>query len=357
MNPSNHYAVILASGSGMRLWPMSTIKKPKQFLDLLGIGKTLIQITYNRLKKVVPEENILILTTKEYLDLVKEQIPTIPDQNVILEPRVMNTAACNLLAAKHIHALNPHAKLIVAPSDHLIYDADDFMNRIEVAFEYADENHLISLGVEPTRPDTNLSYVQIIEDGSPIKKVKTFVDKPDEEFAKTFIESGDFLWNSGILIWSTKAIIEAFEKYQPLMVEIIDRYFNQPNQTWETLNPIYTTLDVISINKAILEKAKNVYVIPTQIGWNDMGTWKSIHDHIPAGEYENHISCKHFIGHDTENTFVYSNQNKAIIVDGLKDYVVIDSANGLLICPKKNIKDIKSYVSDLKLSKKGYKFC
>lgn len=352
----NHYAVILASGTGVRLWPMSTVKKPKQFLDLLGIGKTMIQITYNRLKKVIPEENIFVITTENYSSLVKEQIPTISDQNIILEPRVMNTSACNLLAAMHIHEINPNAKLIVAPSDHLIYDADDFVKNVEVAFEYADTDHLIALGVEPNRPDINLSYVQIIEEGLPIKKVKTFVDKPDEDFANSFIESGDFLWNTGILIWSTKAILEAFETYKPGMVESLKTYFDQPERNVKLLKTIYGTLDVVSINKAILEKATNVYVIPTQIGWNDMGTWKSIHDHTPVDEYENTLQSKNFITYNTENTFIYSTQDKAIIVDGLIDYVVLDSDNGLIICPKSNVKEIRSYVSDVRLNK-GEKYC
>lgn len=356
MDQKNHYAVILASGTGVRLWPMSTVSKPKQFLDLLGIGKTFIQITYHRLKKVVPKENIFFITTQDYFDLVKEQIPEINEDRIIIEPRIMNTAACNLLAAKVIHQLDKNAKMIVAPSDHLIYDADDFVKNIEVAFKYADEEHLILLGVEPNRPDTNLSYVQVIEEGLPIKKVKTFVDKPDVDFAQSFIDSGDFLWNTGISVWSTKAIIEAFENYRPTMVEIINRYFNLPNQNIETLKPIYTTLDVVSINNAILNKAKNVFVIPTQIGWNDMGTWKSINDHTPADGNGNNIRCKHFRGYNTENTFVHTTQNKAIIIDGLKDYVVIDSKNGLIICPKENVKDIKTYVSDLRLNR-GEKYC
>jgi len=356
MNPNNHYAVILASGTGVRLWQMSTIKKPKQFLDLLGIGKTLIQTTYHRLKKVVPEQNILVITTKEYVPIVKEQIPGLLDENIIIEPRIMNTAACNLLAAKIIQQKNPEGKMIIAPSDHLIYDADDFTKNIELAFKYADEEHLILLGVEPTRPDTNLSYVQIIHDEQAVKKVKTFVDKPDEDFAQSFIESGDFLWNTGILVWSAKAIIEAFEKHKPMMVEIINRYFNQENQNLETLKPIYTTLDVISINHAILEKANNVYVIPTQIGWNDMGTWKAINDFTPGDEKGNNIRCKHFRGYNTEDTFVHTTQDKAIIIDGLKGYVVIDSNNGLIICPKENVKDIRTYVSDLKLNR-GEKYC
>ncbi|MBF0597583.1 mannose-1-phosphate guanylyltransferase [Faecalibacter rhinopitheci] len=356
MTQQNNYAVILASGTGVRLWPMSTVKKPKQFLDVLGIGKTLIQITYNRLKKVVPAENIFIITTEEYIHLVKEQIPTIIDSKIILEPRIMNTAACNLLAAMHIHQLNPLAKLIVAPSDHLIYDVHNFIDCINLAFDYADSDHLISIGVEPNRPDTNLSYVQIIENESPIKKVKTFVDKPDEDFAKTFIQSGDFFWNTGILIWSTKAILEAFESYRPSMIDTLKKYFEQPLRNPQVLKPIYTTLDVISINNAILEKAKNVYVIPSEIGWNDMGTWKSIHDHTPTDEDGNNIKCKYFVGYNTTNTFIHTTQEKAIIVNGLKDFVVIDSVNGLLICPKDNVKEIRSYVSNLRLSK-GEKYC
>lgn len=355
-NQANHYAVILASGTGVRLWPMSTTKKPKQFLDLLGIGKTFVQLTYNRLKKVVPEKNIIFITTQEYSDLLKEQIPTLEEKNILIEPRIMNTAACNLLAAMHIHQINPEAKMIVAPSDHLIYDSDEFVQYIEWAFEYADTDHLILLGAEPVRPEINLSYVQVIDNGEPIKKIKTFIDKPDIEFAQSFIDSGDFLWNTGILIWSTKAILESFKMYQPVMVETLGRYFELENRDVSLLKPIYTTLDVLSINKAILEKAKNVYVIPTNMGWNDMGTWKSIHDHTPNDEFGNHIRAKNFLGINTVDTFIHSTQDKAIVVNGLKDFVVLDSEKGLLICPKSEVKDIKTFVSDIRLNK-GEKYC
>lgn len=356
MNTKNHYAVILASGTGIRLWPLSTIKKPKQFLDLLGIGKTFIQLTYDRLKKVVPEENIFILTTEDYKGLVSEQIPSISPENLIIEPRMMKTAACNLLAAKVIHQLNKEAKLIVAPSDHLILDSDNFIENINLAFDSSNDENLILLGAEPIRPDTNLSYVQFINDDSSIKKVKTFIDKPSEEFAKTFIEHGDFLWNTGILVWSTKSIISAFEKHCLNMVESINQYFENSNQCYETLKPIYNSLDVLSINHAILDKAKNVYVVPTKMGWNDIGTWDAIDAFDVENKSKKSIYNKNVKKYNSKNTLVYSKQDKGIIIDGLDDYIVIDTNNGLLICPKQNIKEIKTYVSELKLSK-GEKYC
>lgn len=356
MNPQNYYAVILASGTGVRLWPVSTTKKPKQFLDILGIGKTFIQLTYDRLKKVVPEENIFVLTTEDHKELVLEQIPSITQNKLIIEPRIMKTAACNLLAAKIIHQINKEAKIIISPSNHLIFDSENFVKSVNIAFENANEDNLILLGAEPNRADTNLSYVQFLENGQEIKKVKTFVDKPDEEFAQTFIDHGDFLWNTGALIWSTVAILKAFEKYCPTMVESLDSYFNQTDQSYDLLKPIYNSLDVLSINQAILDKAQNVYVIPTNMGWNDFGTWDAIDSFNENNQSKKSIFNRNVIKYNTTNTFVYSANKKAIIVDGLDDYVVIDSSNGLLICPKKNIREVKTYVSDLKLNK-GDKFC
>ncbi len=355
MNPKNNYAVILASGTGVRLWPISTTKKPKQFLDLLGIGKTFIQLTYDRLKKVVPTENIFILTTQDYVDLVKEQITEITDDNLIIEPRIMKTAACNLLAAKLIDQKNKDAKIIISPSTHLIYDAQDFVENVHAAFDFANDNNLVILGATPNRPDSNLSYVQFIASDDKIKKIKTFVDKPNAEFAETFITSGDFLWNTGVLIYSAKSIISAFEKFAPSISEGLDLYFNQPNQNFETLKPIYNSLDVMSINNAILDKAQNVYVIPTNMGWNDFGTWDAIDYFYQSKPSKTNLN-RAIKRINTENTFIYTNQNKGIIVDGLKDYIVINSENGLLICPKENINEIKTYVSDLKLNK-GEKYC
>ena len=355
MNSKNHYALILASGTGVRLWPISTTKKPKQFLDLLGVGKTFIQLTYDRLKKVVPTENIFILTTEDYKSLVKEQLPNVSDDNLILEPRIMKTAACNLLAAKLIYQKNKDAKIIVSPSTHLVYDSNDFEINVMTAFDFANEENLVILGAEPTRPDSNLSYVQFIADENKIKKVKTFIDKPSIEFAETFINSGDFLWNTGILVYSVKSIINSFIKYSPSMNESLDVFFNQENQNFETLKPIYNSLDVLSINNAILDKAKNVFVIPTNMGWNDFGTWDTI-DYFNQKTISKTNLNRFVKRYNTENTFIYTNQDKGIVVDGLKDFIVIDSENGLLICPKENIKEIKSYVNDLKFNK-GEKYC
>jgi len=356
MNQQNHYAVILASGTGVRLWPISTIKKPKQFLDLLGIGKTFIQLTYDRLKKVVPEENIFVLTIDDFKSFVEAQLPSLPTENIIIEPRIMKTAACNLLASKLIYQKNKNAKIIVSPSNHLIYNIDNFIENVNLAFKNANADNLILLGAEPHRADTNLSYVQYISSDNIIKKVKTFIDKPDKEFAQTFIEHGDFLWNTGVMIWSAEAIINKFEKYYPSMNESLDNYFNQSDQNLDTLTPIYTSLDILSINQAILDKAQNVYVIPTNMDWNDFGTWDSIDSFEQHHESKKSVFNRNVKKYNSNNTFIFSSQDKGIVVDGLNDYIVIDSSNGLLICPKENIKEIKTYVNELKFNK-GEKYC
>ncbi|MEG0929383.1 mannose-1-phosphate guanylyltransferase [Algoriella sp.] len=364
MNNKDNYAVILASGTGVRLWPWSTIKKPKQFHDLLGIGKTFIQLTYERLKKIIPVENIFIVTVTDYKEFVKEQIPEFLETNFIFEPRVMNTAACNLLAAMTIQQINPNAKLIISPSDHFVLHEDEFIEKAMIAFENSDDDKLITLGVAPTRPDVNYSYIQFIEQPKAIKKVKSYVDKPDLEFAESFLLSGEFIWNTGILIWSVKSVITAFKEHLPVMYETLGKYFELPKeiQNIKTLKPIYTTLDVTSINKGILEKADNVYVIPTTFGWSDIGTWSAIYEKYKytgedQDENQNTLLCNHFSGYNTANNFIYSTEDKAIIIDGLENYVVINSDKGLLICPRSNVQQIKSYVSDLKLQKKGEKYC
>ena len=329
MNNKDNYAVILASGTGVRLWPLSTIKKPKQFHDLLGIGKTFIQLTYNRLKKIVPQENIFIVTIQDYKEIVKEQLPDFEDENFIIEPRVMNTAAMT------IQQINPNAKLIISPSDHFIFDEDEFVEKVNLAFEDADNDRLITLGVAPTRPDINYSYIQFIENTTPIKKVKSYIDKPDLEFAESFITSGEFIWNTGILIWSVDSIVKAFQQHLPSMKETLKKYFDLDRslQNTETLKPIYTTLDVTSINKGILEQADNVYVIPTTFGWSDIGTWSAINEkykYTGEDQDENHntLLCKHFSGYNAKNNFIYSTQDKAIIIDGLDSYVAINSEKG-----------------------------
>lgn len=364
MSNQNNYAVILASGTGARLWPLSTIKKPKQFHDLLGIGKTFLQLTYERLEKVVPKENIFIITLTEYKQIVFEQLPGFDDKNFIIEPRIMNTAACNLLATMTIQQFNPQAKLIICPSDHFILNEQEFVEKVELAFKNSEEDKLTLLGVAPTRPDVTYSYIQFIESTNPVKKVKSYVDKPDFEFAESFITSGEFIWNTEILIWSVDSILKCYQEYLPTMYETLKSYFDlDPSlQNIKTLKPIYTTLDVTTINKGILEKADNVYVIPSTFGWSDIGTWSIINEkykYVGEGQDENDntLLCKHFSGYNTKNNFIYSTQDKAIVVEGLENYVVINSENGLLICPRSNVQTIKTYVRDLKLQKNGENYC
>jgi len=364
-NNDNNYAIILASGPGVKLWPLSTKEKPKQFHDLLGIGKTFIQLTFERLSKVINNDNIYIVTIEEYKDILIEQLPTFKKENFIIEPRVMNTAACTLLATYKINQINPEAKLIISPSDHFIYNEEEFSEKTNLAFNnLLDDDKLITLGVVPSRPDTDFSYIQFINDEQEIKKTKSFIDKPSLEFAESFLKTGEFLWNTNILICSVKGIIAAFNTYLEGMSESLKNYFELPEdlQNIKTLAPIYTSLDIFSINKGILEKSDHVFVIPCNFGWSDIGTWSVINDKYKyTGEDQdnnnNTLLCSHFAGYNTKNSFIYSTEDKAIVVEGLDDYIVVNSERGLLICPRNSVQNIKTYVGDLKLQKNGEKYC
>lgn len=358
MSKSNYYCVIMAGGIGSRFWPMSTQKYPKQFQDILGTGQTMIQQTYDRISKIVPKENIYVITNKEYVSLTEQQLPELNSENIVGEPMMKNTAACNIYMAKKIADINPDANMIVLPADHLILKENIFLKKVELAFNLADKNDfLITLGIKPTRPDTGYGYIQFVENkNSEYFKVKTFTEKPDLEIAKTFLASGDFLWNAGIFIWNVKSILSAFETYLEEMSQHFQSCeYNSKNEL-ACIDQIYPKVNKISIDNGILEKAKNVYVIPADLGWSDLGTWTSVYENAERDEEKSSVNSKHVISYNSNGNIVRLKKNKAAIIDGLENFIIVDTDKALLICPLENDQLIKDYVQDLKSLKNGEKF-
>lgn len=348
----------MAGGIGSRFWPMSRTQHPKQFIDILGTGETLIQQTYNRLKKVCPEENIFIVTNEIYKDLTLEQLQGINENQIVCEPSMRNTAPCIAYANHKIAALNPNANIIVAPADHLILKEDEFVKIINTALAYTAENDaLFTLGITPTRPDTGYGYIQFNEEtilpSSTIRKVKTFTEKPDLELAKQFIDSGDFCWNSGMFVWSLKSIQTAFETLLPTMSQIFaagEGKYNTPEEE-AFIKEAYGTCKNISIDYGIMEKSKNVYVMSADIGWSDLGTWGSIYTHLPLDDNKNAVVGKNVMLYESEGNIINVPKEKLVVLQGLKDYIVVESDSILLVCKKEDEQQIKQFVKDIKLSK------
>lgn len=349
----------MAGGVGSRFWPLSTSDLPKQFHDILGTGRTFLQATFDRLSKLIPENQIFIVTLEEYVDICLEQLPELQSYQIIAEPSGKNTAASNLYAAKIIHERNPNANIVVAPSDHVILDETVFLEKVQFALNESHENDvLITLGIKPTRPDTGYGYIQFIPAKSnPIKKVKTFTEKPGLDLAEIFLKSGEFLWNAGIFIWKAETILKSFKENLPEMYDLFDQ-LNHPIESEKGKKEVqnfYSIIQRISIDHGILEKASNVYVIPSSFGWSDLGTWKSLFENMDKNKNNNVQKGKHIITYNTKNSMIYSTQKKAIVVDGLEDFIVVETKNALLICPMDRDQTIKAFVSDLKLNK-GEKF-
>jgi len=351
---NNYYAIIMAGGIGSRFWPISRTSYPKQFIDILGTGKTLIQNTYDRFLKVCPKENIYIVTNENYAELVKEQLPGIGNDQILTEPVMRNTAPCIAYGCYKIESLNPDASIVVAPSDHLILDEPAFITAIEKSLRVASEKDcLITLGIKPSRPDTGYGYIQYTD--STIKeefhKVKTFTEKPNLELAKTFIQSGDFLWNAGIFVWSAKSILQAFGWYQPEMNEIFAEarsVYNTENERTH-INNSYLQCTNISIDYGVMEKATNVYVLPSEFGWSDLGTWASIYQ-LADKDYVGNavIPSEKVIMYDSSNCMVNVPHDKLVVLQGLHDFIVVESNNTLLICPRDQEQSVKQIVADVK---------
>jgi len=344
----------MAGGIGSRFWPISRTAHPKQFIDILGTGKTLIQQTYDRFLKLCPQENIYIVTNEIYSDLVKKQLPGIGDQQILTEPVMRNTAPCVAYGCFKIQSINPDAAIVVAPSDHLISEEDAFVSTIERSLKTAVENDcLITLGIKPSRPDTGYGYIQYTDQAinGDFYKVKTFTEKPSLEIAKTFIQSGDFLWNAGIFVWSAKAIVSAFGKYLPDMNEIFAdaRAVYNTDDEKAHIHTAYQQCTNISIDYGIMEKASNVYVLPSEFGWSDLGTWASIYQ-LADKDYVGNavIPAEKVIMYDSSNCMVNVPEGKLVVLQGLHDYIVVESNNTLLICPRDQEQNVKQVVADVK---------
>ncbi len=357
MNP-HHYCVIMAGGVGSRLWPMSRTANPKQFHDVLGVGRTLIQQTYDRFEGICPKENIFIVTNEEYRTLVQQQLPGIDDSRILCEPDRRNTAPCIAYACFKIEALDPEASIVVASSDHLILQEEKFKETIRLAFEQASASDcLITLGIKPGRPDTGYGYIQFIDDSDTVdthvKKVKTFTEKPGLELARQFIDSGDFYWNSGIFVWSLSSIMKALAKHMPhtygLFSEGRGIYHTEAED--EFIRRIYGQCKNISIDYGVMEKAPNVYVVLSDFGWSDLGTWGSLYTHVAHDAQENAVVGKQVRLYDSSNCMISVPKNKLVVIQGLDDYIVVESDQVLLICPKSEEQKIKQFVNDIRVEK------
>lgn len=346
----------MAGGVGSRFWPVSRTGFPKQFIDFFGIGKTLIQSTYERFLKICPAENIFIVTNEIYVDLIKAQLPSMQDYQILAEPIMRNTAPCIAYGSMKIAELNPDAVVIVAPSDHTIAMQDTFVAVIEQSLKAAAENDvLVTLGIKPSRPDTGYGYIQFtsdtLESDEQIHKVKLFTEKPNLELAQTFLLSGDFLWNAGIFIWSAKAINHAYKKHLPDMHEIFLQGASSYNTETEKefISSAYQQCTNISIDFGIMEKAENVYVLPADFGWSDLGTWSSIYDMAEKDYVGNAvIPAEQVMMFDSSNCMVNVPKEKLVILQGLHDYIVVEANNILMICPRAEEQSVKQIVADVK---------
>ncbi len=351
----SNYVVIMAGGVGSRLWPMSKTDYPKQFHDVLGVGKSLLQLTVERFEKICPIEHVFIVTSHEYFDLVKKQLPELKDDQILLEPSRKNTAPCIAYAAFKIHQKDADANIIVAPSDHLILKQEAFEETIQLALQQAENGEfLITIGIKPSRPDTGYGYIQFTDDSGTvserIKKVKTFTEKPGLDLAEKFIESGDFYWNSGIFVWRSKSIIDAFSAYLPELFSLFNADASVYNTSSEKnfINKIYPLCKSISIDFGIMEKADNVLVILADLGWSDLGTWGSLYEHIPHDEKGNAKIGDRVLTYDCKDNIIVMPKDKPAVIEGLMDYIVVENESVLLICKRNSEQKIKQFVNDIK---------
>ena len=342
----------MAGGVGSRFWPVSMNSFPKQFHDMLGTGETLIQKTFERLTKFIPKQNIYILTNADYNDLVLEQLPEISQEQVVLEPAMRNTAPCILYAALKIQKQNPDALMLVAPSDHWIEDEDAFTNNVLTAFDFCQEHDaLMTLGIQPAFPNTGYGYIEYdTETENPVKPVKQFREKPDYETAKSFIKQGNFVWNAGIFMWSVNSVLKAFKTNQPELFQLFENGIPAYNTNLEAefILENYEKAENISVDYAIMESSKNVYVLSAEFDWNDLGTWGSLYDKLDKDSDNNAVVNARTLVQDASGNMIRTKGDKIVIVDGLNDYIIIDKDDVLLIYPKEKEQDIKQLRNKVK---------
>ena len=352
---SNTYVAIMAGGIGSRFWPESRTAKPKQFLDILNTGKTLIQMTYERFLKIVPKENIYVVTADAYNDLVKIQLPHLTDSQILKEPMRRNTAPCITYACDKIYAKDKNATIIIAASDHLILEEEKFLEVLAKCIDFVKEKtFLVTIGIKPNKPSTGYGYIQYEEDNAQgdFYKVKTFTEKPSLEIAQTFIKSGDFLWNSGMFVWKAKSILRAIKNNLPEVAEAFregQNHYDKPSEE-AFIREAYSQCTNISIDYGVMEKADNVYTIPAQFGWSDIGTWDSLYEVYPHDYLGNAVAGKNVKIYDSSNNMILVPNDKLVVIQGLRDYCVIDSPDVLLICERANEQEIKQITVDLKVA-------
>ena len=343
----------MAGGTGTRFWPYSRNSKPKQFLDVLRVGRSLLQMTYDRFLPYAGSDNIYIVSNEIYGELISEQLPDLTQNQILLEPSKRNTAPCIAYASYKIQKKDPDAVLIFTPADHAIFQESEFLNVIKKAAEGAiGGGKLITLGIKPHRPETGYGYIQFHEEEKEIKKVKTFTEKPERDLAKKFIESGDFLWNAGIFIWRSADIVESFEKIQPEMAEIFrageGAYYTPREQNF--ISEAYSMVKNISIDYAIMEKAQNVYVIQGDFGWSDLGSWNALHEIRDKDENQNVIEAETIL-YDCKNNYIKAPEGKLVVLHDLDGYLVSDFEDVLLVCRKDDASKFKAFVTDVKTEK------
>lgn len=344
----------MCGGIGSRFWPYSRSERPKQFIDFFGTGRSLLQMSYDRILPIVPKENVIIVTNEQYAPLVKEQLPEISEGNILLEPARRNTAPCIAWAAYHIKALDSEASMIVTPSDHLITREKEFEKSILDGFDFVESHDaLLTLGIKPTRPETGYGYIQIGDrECGDILKVKTFTEKPDLQLAKVFCESGEFFWNSGIFLWSADSILKALHNYAPDLTNTFDKGAETfgTGREREFIEREFPGCVNISIDYAVMERAVNVYVECVSFGWNDLGTWSALYDNSPKNVDGNVTQNCRVLAYESKGNIFAVSGDKLVVVKGLDDYIVADADDVLLVCPKADEQHIKQYVNDVKLS-------
>lgn len=352
MSSNHRYCVIMCGGIGSRFWPYSRTDMPKQFIDFFGTGRSMLQMCYDRILPVVSRENILVITNSRYASLVKEQLPDLDDSQILLEPDRRNTAPCIAWAAYHIAARDPQASMIVTPSDHLITREHIFEQCVLRGFDFVETHDaLLTLGINPTRPETGYGYIQIGDEVEPgLLKVKTFTEKPDLELAQVFVDSGEFFWNAGIFLWTATAIKEALHKYAPDLACEFDKGTDDfgTDREMDFINRQFPACPSISIDFAVMEKASNVYVECVDFNWNDLGTWGSLYDNSPKNITGNVTQKCNVIAYNSSGNIFMAPDDKLVVVSGLTDFIVADAGDVLLICPKDEEQKIKQMANDVK---------
>lgn len=350
---NSRYCVIMCGGVGARFWPLSRRMMPKQFIDFLGTGRSLLQMTVDRIRPIVAPENIILVTNGDYEDLVRAQLPDIPVGNILCEPARRNTAPCVLWAASHIAARCPDATVITLPSDHLVLREQAFLDAIGECCDFVDDNDvLLNIGVRPTSPATGYGYIQKgtpVAGNDSIMKAKTFVEKPDRQMAELFVSTGEFLWNSGIFVASADTIIRAFRRHMPEMEALFaadDQIYAGPDEA-AFIADVFPRAANISIDYAIMEKADNVYVKEADLGWSDLGSWRALYDASPRNGDGNVMQNCRVLAHDCRDTLFAVAGDKIVVASGLKDYIVADNGNALLICPISEEQSIRQIANEV----------